>query len=93
MFCLSLHVLAYNTNIFNLTRLTRLIIRLKSLELVRKISTKFFFVEIEMFARQILMKFHRKQSSVLRETSLVSSQFAGPAPRQPTWQADGKVRA
>lgn len=46
-----------------------------------------------MFARQILMKFHRKQSSVLRETSLVSSQFAGPAPRQPTWQADGKVRA
>uniref|UniRef100_A0A8B9BKI7 BTB/POZ domain-containing protein 7 n=1 Tax=Anser brachyrhynchus TaxID=132585 RepID=A0A8B9BKI7_9AVES len=39
---------------------------------------------------KILMKFHRKQSSVLRETSLVSSQFAGPAPRQPTWQADGK---
>lgn len=46
-----------------------------------------------MFARQILMKFHRKQSTVLRETSLVSSQFAGPAPRQPSWQADGKVRA
>lgn len=46
-----------------------------------------------MFARQILMKFHRKQSNVLRETSLVSSQFAGPAPRQPSWQADGKVRA
>uniref|UniRef100_A0A8C2SNP1 BTB/POZ domain-containing protein 7 n=1 Tax=Coturnix japonica TaxID=93934 RepID=A0A8C2SNP1_COTJA len=39
---------------------------------------------------KILMKFHRKQSNVLRETSLVSSQFAGPAPRQPTWQADGK---
>ncbi|XP_039923176.1 BTB/POZ domain-containing protein 7 isoform X4 [Hirundo rustica] len=39
---------------------------------------------------KILMKFHRKQSNVLRETSLVSSQFAGPAPRQPSWQADGK---
>uniref|UniRef100_A0A8C4UVE9 BTB/POZ domain-containing protein 7 n=1 Tax=Falco tinnunculus TaxID=100819 RepID=A0A8C4UVE9_FALTI len=39
---------------------------------------------------KILMKFHRKQSSVLRETSLVSSQFAGPAPRQHSWQADGK---